>query len=115
MQSDHRGGTEESVGVGTFFQDFSESGLRSQIEWCKKTLGLTDKYYAKLLGVEPREFKRWERGAGGLPGPHQDTLGEFWRLYLHLRTFYNVDIEAVKRMYEHVPSPSPGRENNPPW
>ncbi len=100
--------------VDAFFQDYSESGLRAQVHWCKHNLALSDHYFSNLLRINHRRFESWQDGRVSLPDEQQEVLRAFWRLHLHLRTLYDRDVEAVRRMYEHVPSGDAGSVA-PPW
>lgn len=88
--------------VEPFFQDFSETGLRMQVEWCKSNLALTDQYYSSMLHTNQQRVEDWLTSKTSLSAEEQEVLKDFWRLHLHLRTFYNSNNEAVRNMYEHV-------------
>jgi hypothetical protein len=116
MRTDYLHGLNRRT-VEAFFQDYSEAGLRAQVQWCKRNLDLSDQYFARMLCIEQNQFKQWQHADATLAKSKQEVLRAFWRLYLHLRTFYNADMCAVRDMYNHhVPKSSdPERRTAPPW
>lgn len=97
----------------SFFQDYSEDGLRLQVKWCNETLGLNARYFARLLRIEDLAFEQWFHSERALETAQQEDLAGFWRLHLHLRTIWGADPESVRSVYEYE-QPSPERVG-PPW
>src|SRR5207244_2319417 len=98
--------------VPSFFQDYTEDGLRAQVKWFVDNMGFSRPHFSDLLGLEEATLDNWLLFRGSLKRGQQDMLKKFWRLHLHLRSFYNGDITAVREMYNYVPE---SELHNVPW
>jgi len=114
MKTDYRSRPNRE-GVERFFQDNSENGLRAQVRWCMENLNMTEAYFANMLHTDTREIEQWQRRDAHLMDSRQEVLRAFWRLHLHLRTFWDSDNCAVRKMLEYKSLAPELRAVPPPW
>jgi hypothetical protein len=84
------------IAIPDFFQDESEGALRLQVEWQEKHLGLSDRFFAKLLRVDQRFFSGWRKDMDALTTAQEDLLRDWWQTILHLLSFQQFDDEKVR-------------------
>jgi hypothetical protein len=98
--------------VPSFFQDYSEIGLRRQAKWLRRNVGLDDLLLGSVLGMPHEQIGEWRTGARSLSTEQQECLGDLWRLNLRLRGIYNCDDGSVKQLLFYV---APDNGSTAPW
>jgi hypothetical protein len=104
--------------VPDFFQDESEDALRLRVNWLEQHLGLTNRFFAKLIPIDEQLFRKWRDVSVGLSKAQQAALRDFWAMILHLLSFQAFDESRVRSLFERVSPPQVKRSQsvfNPPW
>jgi hypothetical protein len=104
--------------VPDFFQEETVDALRCQVDWLAVEIGVSDSFFAKLLGTDETTFASWRMSADNLPVDGEKTLRLLWRAVLHLLSFLNFDETRVRDLFQQVIPLCPTGEESPvtpPW
>lgn len=106
------------LAFASFFQNSNESDLIDQVEWAEEKLGLSDRFYARLLRIGTDRFVGWRTGTGAIESQTEDNLREFWETLRHILSFLNFNLESVCVMLDHKSDSETASTRlsfRPPW
>jgi hypothetical protein len=86
--------------VPDFFQEDTDAARLLQATWLEKHLGLSDKFFSKLVREKEATFVQWRNNRAHLSCEGKGRLTEFWHVVLHLLAKFNCDQSRVRQLLE---------------
>lgn len=98
------------------FHDYSNIGLRYQVDWLKTYLSFPDQFFANLLNIDEASLGEWRENRRSLAPEQRETLEVFCRLHRHVMAVFDFDLERMQKLYDiRPPALTTSAGQRPPW
>jgi DNA-binding transcriptional regulator YiaG len=96
----------------------NDLALLAQIRRLQEELGISDEFFAHLLGIQVDEFVQWKAVDHKLSRGQTERLEKLTEVMSHIRSFLGYDLDRVRTMLEYVSDNKVATASlpfTPPW